>query len=86
MIVLPKHLGDLPCSDVFFVPTTNNNNLGKHPVQVTRVSPAATDRLCAVDGASGLSMQFHGTVSNAPVVLSMHMDSMCHVSIFGSNV
>ena len=85
VVVLPKHvwrkslrnaqyLQDLPCSDVLFVPTTDKA-LGECPAHVYYATPGPTESVCAVDGASGLTMQVHGTVSNAAVVLSM--DSMC---------
>ena len=60
---------DLPCSDALFVPSADVT-MGKHPVQVYYVSPVVTS-LCAVVGATGHNMQFHGTVSNAPVVTSI---------------
>ena len=87
VVVLPKHPGvwrkylpnaqllqDLPSSDALFVPAADET-MGKHAVQVYYVSPVVTDSVCAVVGAMGLTMQFHGTVSHAPMVLSM--DSMC---------
>ena len=94
VVVLPKHPGvwrkylrnahllqDLPCSDVLFVPTADRT-FGKYRVQVYYVSPVPTESLCAVDGASGVTMQFHGTVSNAPVVLSII--SMCSHTLMSS--
>ena len=83
VVVLPKHPGvwlkcsrnaqllqDLPCSNALFVAAADET-LHKRPVQVYYTSPVPTGSLCAVVGASGLTMQFHGTVSNAPVVLTM---------------
>ena len=95
VVVLPKHPGvwrkylrnaqllqDLPCNDALFVPSADET-MGKLAVQVYYVSPVATDSVCAVVGAMGLTMQFHGTVSNAPVVLSM--DSMCSHTLMSAN-
>ena len=46
-------------------------------------SPVVTDSVCAVFGSLGLTMQFHGTVSNAPVVLSM--DSQCSHTLMSAS-
>ena len=70
VVVLPKHPGkwhkylrnaqllqDLPCGNALFVPAADET-LHKRPIQVYYVSPVPTCSLCAVVGASGLTMQF----------------------------
>ena len=95
VVVLPKHPGmwhkylcnaqllqDLPCSNALFVPAADET-LHKRPIQVYYVSPVPTCSLCAVVGASGLTFHFYGTVSNAPVILSM--DSMCSHTLMSAS-
>ena len=60
-----------------------DETMGKHPVQVYHVSPVVTDSVCTVAGATGLTMQFRGTMSNAPVVLSM--DPICSHTLMSAS-
>ena len=77
-----QELAVIPCSDASFVPTAHEA-LGKHAVQVYYISRVVTDSVCAVVGSLGLTMQFYGTVSNAPVVLSM--DSQCSHTLMSAS-
>ena len=45
--------------------------------------PVVTDSVCAVVGSLGLTMQFYGTVSKAPVILSMH--SQCSHTLMSAS-
>ena len=67
-------LQNMPNSDALFI-LSADKAFGKRAFQVYYDSPVVTESACAVVDSLGLTMQFYGTVSQAPVVLSM--DSQC---------
>ena len=95
-VVMPKQAGmwrkflrraqllkDYPCCDALFVPSVHSEGLGKHAVQVYYDSPVVTESACPVIGSLGLTMHFHGTVSNAPV--SLLFDSGCSHTLMSAS-
>ena len=73
---------DMPSSDALFIPSADKA-MGKSAFPVYYDSPVVTASACAVVDSLGLTMQFYGTVSQAPVVLSM--DSQCSHTLMSAS-
>ena len=74
-------LKDCESNAELYVPIADRSS-GKCPVQVYYDPVRVSEQLGSIAGANKLTMQFQGTVSNAPACVMM--DSMCSHTLMGA--